>query len=119
MRIGGIRMSSPQKPSTLGRVLAFIFSAVALLLWLQTVGLLSDLTSGDAAGKGMAQGFAAIGIILLWVVLSVLTIIAYATGIMPGWTAIAALVLIPASGIASGVALELLIRPSLTPTPRP
>jgi hypothetical protein len=96
-------------------VLTIILSALALLFWLQTVGLLSDLSSGDAAGRGMAQGFAAIGIILVWLLLGVLAIIAYAKGTMPGWAALAALILIPASAAASFGALDLLTRPSLPP----
>lgn len=107
--------SSPKKPSVAVFVLALILGALALLLWLQTVGLLSELSSSDAAGNGMAQGFAAIGIILLWLALGVLAIIAYAKGSMPGWAALAALVLIPVSCAASFGALDLLTRPSLPP----
>ena len=105
--------SSPRKPSVAIFVLTLVLSALALLLWLQTVGLLSDLTGSDAAGNGMAQGFAAIGIILLWLLLGVLAIIAYAKGAMPRWAGLAALVLIPASAAASFGALDLLTKPSL------
>lgn len=107
--------SSPRKPSVAILVLTLVLSALALLFWLQTVGLLSELTGSDAAGNGMAQGFAAIGIILLWLPLGMLMIIAYAKGTMPGWAALAALVLIPASAALRFGALDLLTKPSLPP----
>jgi hypothetical protein len=94
-------VTGPSKASPAGIIAALILTAVAALLWAQTVAILADLSGGDAAGRGMAQGFAAIGIILVWLLLCALALIAYAKGEMPRWTAIAALVLIPASGGAS------------------
>ena len=107
-RARGVFMSSPSTPSMVVRVLAVVVSAFALFVWLQTVIILSEMTGSDAAGNGMAQGFAAIGLILLWIVLAVLALLSFAKGEMPRWAALGGLILIPASGLASMASLDLL-----------
>ena len=58
----------------MSRALTIILSVLALLVWLLTLSLLGDLTGSDAAGNGMAQGFAAVGLIVLWVLLAITAI---------------------------------------------
>jgi hypothetical protein len=87
----------------------------ALLLWVYDLALLGSLTGSDPAGNSMTQGFAALAMILLWVLLGVFTLIAAIGGQMPPLSLVAAVLLIPASGIAAGAASELLARPQAPP----
>ena len=84
-------------------VLVLFFYAIAL-------ATLSDLRSSDAAGNAYAQAFGAIEIIVLWLLLAVLAIIAWAKGDMPAWTVIAAAILVPGFGLCdddrAGIARE-------------
>ena len=89
-------------------VLALIFYALGL-------ALLSDLASSDAAGNAYAQAYAAIDVFVLWGLLAVIAIIAWARGVIAWPAALAAAVLIPASAIVAFEVLELLSRPSLPP----
>ncbi|MGB9298086.1 MAG: hypothetical protein WCB52_17990, partial [Pseudolabrys sp.] len=66
-------------------------------------------------GNAYAQAFGAIEIIVLWLLLAVLAIIAWAKGDMPAWTVIAAAILVPVSGFVTMTALELLARPHIPP----
>jgi hypothetical protein len=90
-------------------------SVLALLLWVLQVATLSDLSSSDAAGNGLAQAFTAIEIIILWVLLAILMIIAAVNGPMPALAGFAALLLVPASGIVAMTALGLLAQPRVSP----
>jgi|SRR5579859_6265629 len=87
----------------------------ALLLWIYTLSLLGSLTGSDAAGNGMTQGFAVLGTILLWVLLGLFTLAASIGGQVPPLGLVAALLLIPVSGVAAGAAFQLLIRPKAPP----
>lgn len=89
-------------------VLVLLFYAIALATF-------SDLRSSDAAGNAYAQAFGAIEIIVLWLLLAVLAIIAWAKGDMPAWTVIAAAILVPVSGFVTMTAMELLSRPHIPP----
>ena len=73
----------------------------ALLVWALALALLANLTGSDAAGNAIGQAYAAIAIIILWLLLAGLGIIAVLKGVMPRPAAVAALILIPASGFAS------------------
>lgn len=108
-------MPTSQIASPVSLTIAVVLGGIAVLLWLFQVGTLNDLTGSDAAGNGMAQGFAAIAIVLLWLLLAIIAALAYAKGTMPGWAGIAALVLIPVSGLASLGALGLLTAPNIAP----
>lgn len=79
------------------------------------VATLSNLGGSDAAGNGLGEAFAAIEIILVWLLLAVLFLSVWAKGNMPLPAALAGLVLIPASGVAAGMALDLLSKPYLPP----
>jgi len=88
---------------------------LALLFWALTLATLADLAGSDAAGNAYAQAYAAIEIFILWGLLAVIAIIAAVKGAM-AWPAIlAAAILIPASGVVTFEALELLSRPRLPP----
>ena len=89
-------------------IASVIISVVILLVWMLQVASLTGLGHSDAAGNGMAQGFTALEIILLWVMLAILLLVTGVAGRMPWPAAVAAMVLLPASGVAAMSALDLL-----------
>jgi hypothetical protein len=80
-------------------------SGLILLLWALSLATLADLAGSDAAGNALAQAYAAIELIALWLLLAALAALAWLKGKMPGPAALAALILIPASGVAALQAL--------------
>jgi hypothetical protein len=83
----------------------------AFVVWALALALLANLSGSDAAGNAFAQAYAAIAVILLWLLLVALAIVAVAKGAMPRVAAVAAFILVPASGVVTLAALELLSRP--------
>jgi len=94
---------------------SIVLGVLAFLFWVVAIATLSDLTGSDPAGNGLAQFYGTADIILLWVLLAILTIIAAAKGRVPLAAGLAALVLLPASGVAALTALSLLTEPVVTP----
>jgi hypothetical protein len=108
-------MSEPAKPTPYALVAALVLGGLTLVLWISLLATLSDLTGSDAAGNGLAQAFAAIEIVPVWVLLAVVALIAGVKGDIGPAPAIAAAILIPASCIVTFFVLGLLTRPSLSP----
>ena len=84
-----------------------ILLAFAAIIYLTFVANLLGARSSDAAGRGMALGFAAIQGLALWLVIGVLFAIAFYRGGMPGYAMAAAIVFVPWSGMAAGSATGL------------
>ena len=112
-------MVEPVKAAPVAIVVSIGLGVLALMFWVLALATLSDLAGSDAAGNGYAQAYAAIEIIVLWGLLALIALIAGVKGAMTWPSAIAAAVLIPASGIVTFEVLELLSRPSLPPFLRP
>jgi len=108
-------MPDPVKAAPVAIAVSIGLGILALLLWVLALATLSDLASSDAAGNGYAQAYAAIEIFLLWGLLALITLIAGVKGAVAWPSVTAAAILIPASGIVTFEALELLSRPSLPP----
>lgn len=108
-------MVEPVKAAPVAIVVSIGLGVLALVFWILTLATLSDLAGSDAAGNGYAQAYAAIEIIVLWGLLALIALIAGVKGAMAWPSAIAAAILIPASGIVAFEVLELLSRPSLPP----
>lgn len=89
-------------------IASVMISVLILLVWMLQVASLSGLGHSDAAGNGMAQGFTALEIILLWILLAILLLVTGVSGRMPWPATVAAVVLLPASGVAAMSALDLL-----------
>jgi uncharacterized membrane protein YuzA (DUF378 family) len=102
------------QPSAGARVAAIVLAVLSGLIWIAIVPSLTGLGGSDPAGNAMAQGFTALALILLWGLLSILALIAAIAGAMPAW-ARAALIVVPASGLAAVAALDLLGRPGSPP----
>jgi len=110
--------STPTPPAKHAPAVAAVclgLSVLALMVWLLSVATLTDLAGSDAAGNAYAQGFAAIELIILWLLLTIIAIIAAINGAMRWIGGIAALILIPVSGLMSGEALDMLSRPQDPP----
>ncbi len=108
-------MAAPAKPSSAAVAVCIGFGVLAALIYALTLATLSSLADSDAAGNAYAQAYGAIEIIILWLLLAVMTLIAALKGDMPWPAMIAAVVLIPASGVAALSAEDLLARPDISP----
>jgi hypothetical protein len=100
-------------PAAIG--VSVVLAAVTLLIWAITLGSLTDLTGSDPAGNAMAQGLTGLALIVIWILLAVSALIAVRKGAIPRAAGVAALVLIPVSGVVAMMALDLLTRPSAPP----
>jgi hypothetical protein len=92
-----------------------ILGGLASFIWIGQMATLSDLTGSDAAGNSMSQAFAAIEIILLWLLMAIVLFIACVTSQPPLAAVLPGLLLIPLSGGAALKALELLSSPQSPP----
>jgi len=84
-----------------GTIVLLLFAA---FLYVGMTANLTGLRGTDAAGRGMALGFAVVIGSLLWLVLTGLFVLAWFNGRLPPWAAVAVVVLLPLSGIAAAVA---------------
>jgi hypothetical protein len=86
---------------------AIALFAIAFLLYSGFLANLLGSRGTDLAGRGMALGFAAIIGVVLWLVLTGLFVLAWFNGRLPGWLAVAALIVLPLSAIAAAAAAGL------------
>ena len=103
------------KPPVGAIAAGIVLSIVILLLWGLQLATVASLGRSDAAGNGLGQAYAAIQLIVLWLLLTVLTILACAKGKGPGAARVAALVIVPASGLVASAAAGLLAQPDIAP----
>jgi hypothetical protein len=103
------------KPPVGAIAAGIVLSIVILLLWGLQLATVASLGRSDAAGNGLGQAYAAIQLIVLWLLLTVLTILACAKGKGPGAANVAALVIVPASGLVASAAAGLLAQPDIAP----
>src|SRR6185436_6642140 len=103
------------KPPVGAIAAGIVLSIVILLLWGLQLATVASLGRSDAAGNGLGQAYAAIQLIVLWLLLTVLTILACAKGKGPGAARVAALVIVPASGLVASAAAGLLAQPYIAP----
>ena len=81
---------------------------VAIFLWLAMVAISATMNESDAAGRGMANGFAMVTAIGLWIVLAILVLMAVTRTGVPGLVRVAALLLVPLSFAAALATISLL-----------
>lgn len=86
---------------------AVVLVVIALVLYAGFLANILGSRGTDAAGRGMAMGFAAIIGLVLWIVLAGLFALAYVNGRLPGWAVAAAVVVLPLSAIAAAAAAGL------------
>jgi hypothetical protein len=92
-----------------------VLGALIGLLWTLNLATLASLGNSDAAGNAIGEAYAAIQIIALWSLLTILTVVACVKGAAPKAAKAAALVIVPASGFAAMAAADLLARAYLSP----
>lgn len=98
--------TSPREPAApIGAIL--VLSAASLVYLVMLANLAPD-GGTDAAGRGLAQAFAVLIGIVLWLLLAVLLVIGAAHGRMPLAATLAAVVLLPASAVAAFHAMDLI-----------
>jgi hypothetical protein len=90
-------------------------SALAFFVWLLAITSLSNLTGSDAAGNGLAQAYAAIELFVLWLLLAVIALFTFIHVGIESLAALAAYLLIPASGVVAVMSIGLLARPDVAP----
>ena len=84
-----------------------ILVAAATLFYAGMMGCIVDSTRSDAAGRGMAIGFAAVLGAILWLLLVALTMVGFRRGHRSGWLTAAAVILLPLSAVAAVLAADL------------
>jgi hypothetical protein len=92
-----------------------VLGALIGLLWALNLATLASLGKSDAAGNAIGEAYAAIQIIALWSLLTVLTVVACVKGSAPKAAKAAALVIVPASGFVAMASADLLARAHLSP----
>jgi hypothetical protein len=111
-----MNVTSPTpKPSDVVVAASIVLSVIAGLLWMLNLATLASLGDSDAAGNAIGEAYAAIQIIALWSLLTIMTIIAGVKGAAPKPAKVAALVIVPASGFVAMAAADLLARAYLSP----
>jgi hypothetical protein len=111
-------MNAPQpapKPSDGAVAACIVLSVVAGLLWLLHLATVASLGHSDAAGNGIGEAYAAIQIIVLWLLLTIMTIVASLKGAAPRPAIVAALVIVPVSGFVAMAAADLLAHADTAP----
>jgi hypothetical protein len=103
------------KPSDVVVAISIVLSVIAGLLWVLNLATLASLGNSDAAGNAIGEAYAAIQIIALWSLLTIITVIASVKGAAPRLAIAAALVIVPASGFVAIAAADLLARAYLSP----
>ena len=97
--------------SSMKRAVSFlnlVLLLVAVFLWLAMVAISATMNESDAAGRGMANGFAVVTAIGLWIVLAILVLMTVTRPEVPGLTKVIALVLVPASFAAALATISVL-----------
>ncbi len=105
-------MATSQSTSGVAAVVGVVLAAIALTLTIPIVAILSDLEGSDAAGNGMAQGFAALGLFFLFALIAALALLAALAGDMPQTGRIGTLILAVLWFAATWGAFEMLSGPS-------
>jgi hypothetical protein len=105
----------PTRPSNGATATSVVLSIIAGLLWVLSLATLASLGNSDAAGNALGEAYAAIQIIALWSLLTIMTVIASVKGAVPKPAMAAALVIVPASGFVAMAAADLLARAHLSP----
>ncbi len=95
-------------PSTGNMTVFSLLLVLSFFLWIGVSANLTTMNQSDAAGNALAQAFAVLLIIGLWILLAILTIMAAVQGGMPRWAVVIALIGVAASG-AAAVAIESLL----------
>lgn len=90
-------------------------SALAIFVWLLALATLSNLTGSDPPGNALAQAYAGMELIFLWLLLAAIAILTFIKVGIETLAALAAYLLIPASGVVAVMTIGLLAEPDVPP----
>ena len=96
-------------------IASLILGLLAAFVWFMQLASVSHLSGSDAAGNSLSEAFAAIEIVILWLLLGTLVLVATVKGRVSMPASLPALLAIPASGVAALTALDLLAHPAEPP----
>ncbi len=100
------KLSSPPRDRPIGLLILLLVAAALYVLML--VSAAEPLAQGDAV---VGQAIASVAVtFFLWVVLAIMLIAGGIGGAMPRWAAFLAVVLVPMSGVAAVVAIDMCSR---------
>jgi len=85
-----------------------VLTALAALLYVAMLSGLAPDEGTDAAGRGLAQGFALVFGVGLWIVLAILQMVAAIQGRMPLAATLALVILLPAAAVGTAYAMGLI-----------
>ena len=104
------------KPSDGVIVATVVLGVVIGLLWVLHLATVATLGRSDAAGNAIGEAYAAIQIIALWSLHTIMTVIASLRGAAPGPAKVAApSIVVPVSGFIAMSAADLLARSHMSP----
>src|SRR5260370_9786135 len=89
------------RPSDGAVAASIVLGVVIGLIWVLHLATVASLGGSDAAGNGIAEAYAAIQLIALWLLLTIMTVIASAKGAAPKPATVAALVIVPVSAFVA------------------
>ena len=98
-------------PTSASVVIFCVLLALTLFLWVGQIANLNQINASDAAGNALSDAFAVLLALAEWGLLAALLLMGGIKGEMPGWAAILAYVLHPAS-CAAAIATGSLMRGS-------
>ena len=108
--------TSPSRISTVALVAGLLLASACLLFTFVLTREMSHTAGrGDPAGAAIGLGFAQLGFLLLFVLLTALMLTAGQCGAMPASGRIALSLLAPAAFVAINMAFELLTNPNVSP----
>ena len=81
--------------------LIWLSAGLAVIIWPFVVAINFDLSGSDAAGNAITDGMAALGVIIVWSLLGVSLLLAARRRLIPGWSLMMALLLMPLSAAAA------------------
>ena len=103
-----VSMSIEPARSLVRTFIGAVLLLLAFFCWIGFVMCAVSMHESDAAGNGMAQGFAFVLGIAEWILLAMVLLVAGFGGKMPAWGKISAFILVPGSCAASLAAVQML-----------
>jgi len=102
-------MTVPSEPVRKRPIVLLVLPLVAFVPYiLMLISAATPMSSGDAVvGEAIAALFL---IFALWVIIAIMLVVGGVSGTMPRWAALVAVLLVPAAGVATVVALDMCSR---------
>lgn len=103
-------MPTGSKLAGVATIFGLLGLLATLLLWVAFLVSAGSMHASDAAGNALAQSFTFLSGMALWLALGLLLLVAASRGSLSPGAIVGALLLLPASGVATGAVVQLLAR---------